>query len=255
MLKIASWNVNSIKIRLDQALTWLMQSDTDVLALQETKTIDEHFPLEQFKNLGFYVAFSGQKAYNGVAIISKYPITEITTDIKGLEDPQRRILAVTICGIRLLNLYVPNGKELGCDKYHYKLNWLQKVKEFIDFELKTYPEFAVVGDFNIAPQDCDVYDPNVWNNRILVSEPERKAFTDLIGLGLYDSIRYHNPGKVIYSWWDYREASFRRNLGLRIDHILLSEKLHLRSLKAHVDVEPRKLERPSDHAPVWVALK
>lgn len=255
MLKIASWNVNSIKIRLEQTLDWLVKSNTDVLALQETKTIDELFPIEQFTNLGFYVAFAGQKSYNGVAIISKAPITEVITDIPSLDDPQRRILAVTIENLRLINLYVPNGREVGCDKYYYKLDWLNKVGDFVSDELKSYKELAVVGDFNIAPEDCDVYDANIWKDRILVSQPERQSFADLMSLGLHDSIRHHNPGQAIYSWWDYRAASFRRNLGLRIDHILLSEALHMRSTGAHVDIEPRKAERPSDHAPVWTTIK
>lgn len=254
MLKIASWNVNSIKVRLEQVLDWLVQSDVDILAIQETKIIDEIFPISEFQSRGLHVKFAGQKTYNGVAIISKYPITDVITDISTLEDPQRRIMGATINGVRILNLYVPNGKEVGCDKYFYKLNWLTKISEFIKDQLSTYTDFVVLGDFNIAPSDHDVYDPVKWQNRILVSDPERQAFNDILTHGLKDSLRILKPEEKVYSWWDYRAHSFRRNLGLRIDHILLSESLAKRLQSAEVDVNPRKSERPSDHAPVSVII-
>lgn len=254
MLKLASWNVNSLKIRLDQVLAWLSSSNASILALQETKLIDENFPVIAFTDLGYHVAFSGQKTYNGVAIISRYPFSDVLTDIPNLEDPQRRILAVTVAGIRLINLYVPNGSEITSTKYQYKLNWLQKVTEFIQQQISIYPKLAVVGDFNIAPEDCDVHDPIAWAGCVLVSSAEREAFTRILQLGLHDSFRNFTQDEKSFSWWDYRAAAFRRNLGLRIDHILLSKSLNHSCLKSVIDKEPRKAERPSDHAPVWVEL-
>ncbi|MDR3443269.1 MAG: exodeoxyribonuclease III [Legionella sp.] len=254
MLKLASWNVNSLKVRLDQVIEWMESSQIDVLALQETKLIDENFPAQAFLEKGFHLVFSGQKTYNGVAVISRYPITDVLTDIPDLDDPQRRILAVTIAGIRLIDLYVPNGADLTSDKYQYKLNWLQKVTAFIQQQMSVYSKVAVVGDFNIAPEDRDVHDPEEWNNCVLVSPAERQAFADLMQLGLYDSFRNFEQEEQVFSWWDYRAAGFRRNRGLRIDHILLSNELNELCRKSAIDKEPRKAERPSDHAPVWVEL-
>jgi len=255
MIKLASWNVNSLKVRIEQVLAWLEASQVDVLALQETKLIDENFPVQAFKDKGYHVVYSGQKTYNGVAIISRAPINDVLTDIPGLEDPQRRILAVTIQGIRIINLYVPNGSEVGSEKYGYKLNWLEKVTEFIKQELSNYPKLAVVGDFNIAPDDRDVHDPKAWEGCVLVSPLERKAFSVLTDLGLHDSFRCVNNEEQAFSWWDYRAAGFRRNRGLRIDLILLSDALSKQCLESRIDIEPRRVERPSDHAPVWVALE
>lgn len=254
MIKLASWNVNSLKVRLDQVLAWLESANVDVLALQETKVIDEQFPVEAFTERGFSVVFSGQKTYNGVAIISRMPLEDAVMDIPQLVDPQRRILAVNVAGIRLINVYVPNGSELGSEKYDYKLMWLNHVTEFIQQQLQCYPKLAVVGDFNIAPADCDVHDPKAWEGQVLVSEPERRAFAGLIALGLNDSFREAMPETQLFSWWDYRAAGFRRNLGLRIDHILLSDALHQECVNVGIDVEPRRAERPSDHAPVWALL-
>lgn len=254
MLKLASWNVNSLKVRLDQVLEWLDSTQVDVLALQETKLTDENFPADAFIQKGYYVVYSGQKTYNGVAVISRYPLTEVLTDIPALDDPQRRILAVTVLGIRLINLYVPNGAELTSDKYLYKLDWLGKVTDFIQEQLRAYPKMAVVGDFNIAPEDRDVHDPLEWEGSNLVSVPERNAFTNLLYLGLHDSFRQFEQEENIYSWWDYRAAGFRRNRGLRIDHVLLSDALKEVCQRSCIDKEPRKAERPSDHAPVWVDL-
>lgn len=254
VLKLASWNVNSLKVRLEQVLQWLQASDVDVLALQETKVIDEQFPQQVFHEKGYHVAFSGQKTYNGVAIISRHPIGGRVTDIPGLDDPQRRILVATVAGIRLVNLYVPNGAAVGTDKYDYKLMWLEKVTTFIKHELSLYPKLVVLGDFNIAPEDRDVYSPEEWKDSVLVSHPERQAFANLIELGLKDSFRHFTEDAGQYSWWDYRAAAFRRNRGLRIDHVLLSDTLNAHCLQSRIDIEPRRSERPSDHAPVWVEL-
>lgn len=254
MLKLASWNVNSLKIRLDQVLSWLESSAIDVLALQETKSPDEQFPLSVFTERGYHVAFSGQKTYNGVAVISRFPINEILVDIPNLMDPQRRILASTIAGIRIINLYVPNGASLTSEKYGYKLNWLKEIHIFLQEQLKLYPKLAVVGDFNIAPEDQDVHDPIEWKDCVLVSPAERLAFQNLINLGLCDSFRLFPQEESSFTWWDYRMAAFRRNRGLRIDHILLSQELKTICQSSSIDKTPRKSERPSDHAPVWVEL-
>ena len=254
VLKLASWNVNSLKVRLEQVLEWLQTFNVDILALQETKLVDESFPLDVFHEKGLHVAFSGQKTYNGVAVVSRYPLSDVITDIPELADPQRRILAVTVAGIRLVNLYVPNGAAVGTDKFDYKLMWLEKVTIFIKQQLSLYPKLAVVGDFNIAPEDRDVHSPEEWNDCVLVSLPERQAFAKLIKLGLKDSFRCFTEDAGQYSWWDYRAAAFRRNRGLRIDHILLSDALNDQCLESRIDIEPRRAERPSDHAPVWVAL-
>lgn len=255
MLKLASWNVNSLKIRLEQVLEWLETSQMDILALQETKLLNENFPATAFTDKGYHIVYSGQKTYNGVAVISRYPITDVIMDIPNLDDPQRRILAVTTAGIRLLNLYVPNGSELISDKYLYKLDWLQKISAFIKQQREIHPKLAVVGDFNIAPEDRDVHDPAEWVGHVLVSPPEREAFAQILELGLYDSFRNFPQEENSFSWWDYRAAAFRRNRGLRIDHVLLSQELNAVCKKSSIDIAPRKAERPSDHAPVWVELE
>lgn len=254
MFKLASWNVNSLKVRLDQVLDWLDTSGVDVLAMQETKLIDENFPASAFIDRGYHVVFAGQKTYNGVAVVSKHELSDVITDIQDLDDPQRRILAVTVAGVRLINLYVPNGAELISDKFQYKLNWLEKVTVFVQQQLALHPKLAVVGDFNIAPEDRDVHDPAEWIGCNLVSPAERQAFMDLLSLGLHDSFRNFEQEENIFSWWDYRAAGFRRNRGLRIDHVLLSNELNQLCLESIIDKEPRKAERPSDHAPVWVNL-
>ena len=254
MLKLASWNVNSLTVRLEQVIAWLQTSNVDILALQETKLVDEKFPVQAFTELGFHVVYSGQKTYNGVAIISRYPIEHVVTDVPELSDPQRRILAVVTAGIRFINLYVPNGAAVATDKYHYKLAWLKQVTDFIKQQLILYPDMAVVGDFNIAPDDRDVHDPAAWEGCILVSKAEREAFFNVLALGMKDSFRNVEQNEQHFSWWDYRAAGFRRNRGMRIDHILLSDALNKRCLESHIDVEPRRSLRPSDHAPVWALL-
>ena len=249
-MKIASWNVNSLKVRLDQVLGWLEQHQPDLLALQETKLVDDQFPVDELKAVGYASAYSGQPTYNGVAILSKAPVEDVVTDIPELDDPQRRIIAGTYEGVRLINLYVVNGKAVGSDKYAYKLDWLEKVRAFVAAELESHPELAVVGDFNITPDDRDVHDPLEWKEKILCSTPEREALGRLIDLGLTDSFRLHHEEGGIFSWWDYRAAAYRRKLGLRIDLILTSDALSERCTASYVDEAPRKLERPSDHAPV-----
>lgn len=254
MLKIASWNVNSLKVRLEQVQTWLQETDTAVIGLQETKLIDEHFPKQCFEDSGYHIAYTGQKTYNGVALISRYPLSDVVMDIPNLDDPARRMIAATVQGLRVINLYVPNGSAVGSDKYAYKLRWLTAVMAFIRAELVRYPELVVMGDFNIAPADLDVHDPQMWEGQILVSEPERAAFQQLLDLGLSDSFRTLHPQEQVYSWWDYRAMAFRRNMGLRIDHILLSTALQMQCQETGIDKTPRRHERPSDHAPVWVSL-
>ena len=249
-MKIATWNVNSLKVRLPHVLDWLAAAEPDVLCLQETKLTDENFPREDIEAAGYNVAFSGQKTYNGVAIISRHAATDIETDVPGLDDPQRRILCVTIDGVRILNLYVVNGQEVGSEKYAHKLFWLEKVTDYMRSQVKQHERFVTVGDYNIAPDDRDVYDPEAWHERILCSTPERNALQAIIGLGLSDVFRQFDQEDESYSWWDYRAAAFRRNRGLRIDLILASRALAENCTACYIDKEPRRLERPSDHTPV-----
>lgn len=254
MTKVATWNVNSIKVRLPHVIEWLQQEQVDILAIQETKSLDENFPLQAFEEIGYQAVFAGQKTYNGVAIVSKQAATEVLTDVPGLDDPQRRILVATIGSLRIVNLYVPNGQSVDSDKYQYKLDWLEKMTSFIREQLKHYPELIVLGDFNIAPEDRDVHDPIAWEGHVLVSEPERAAFQKFLQLGLHDSFRLFEQEEKSYSWWDYRQMAFRRNRGLRIDHVLISDALKNQCQACWVDKTPRKLERPSDHAPVVIEI-
>lgn len=250
MFKIATWNVNSLKVRLPYVLEWLESEQPDVLALQETKTIDENFPLEEIQKAGYFVSYTGQKTYNGVATFSKTPHETIAKSIPGFEDEQRRILAINHSGITVLNLYVPNGSEVDSDKYRYKLNWFAKLHPFITELLSSNDRLIVLGDFNIAPEDCDVHDPQEWQGNVLVSEPERAEFNTMLAHGLVDCFRLFEQEENSFSWWDYRAAAFRRNRGLRIDHILASKTLSESCKKCYIDKRPRKLERPSDHTPV-----
>jgi exodeoxyribonuclease-3 len=249
-MKIASWNVNSLRVRLPQVLEWLDDNEVDVLALQETKMVDEEFPEEAILQAGYKVQFSGQKTYNGVAVLSKTGADDVVKDINGLDDPQRRILAVTVDDVRILNLYVVNGKEVGSDKFEYKLDWLQKVTAFIENDLKKYPNYIVLGDFNIAPEDIDVHDPVAWKDKILCSKQERAALKGITDLGFVDTFRLFDQEDNSFSWWDYRAGGFPRNLGLRIDLILASSSLEAGCTFSAVDKAPRSHERPSDHAPV-----
>ncbi len=249
-MKIASWNVNSLRVRLPQVLDWLKDNPVDVLALQETKLVDEDFPVTEINQAGYQVKYSGQKTYNGVAVLSKQASTNAIKDIKGLDDPQRRILAVTVDDVRVLNLYVVNGLEVGSEKYAYKLDWLKKVTAYIKKDLTKYPNYVVLGDFNIAPEDRDVHDPVSWREKILCSTKERKALQGILDLGLVDTFRLFEQEENSFSWWDYRAAAFRRNLGLRIDLILASRPMEAICRYSTIDKEPRRNERPSDHAPV-----
>jgi len=249
-MKIASWNVNSLRVRLDHVLKWLAAEQPDVLVLQEIKMIDEQFPVEDFKAAGYHAICSGQKTYNGVAIISKFPIDDVVKDIPTLDDPQRRILAATINGVRILNLYVVNGSEVGSEKFAYKLDWLEKVTDWVENELTDHAKFVILGDFNIAPTDRDVHNPKSWHERILCSTPERNALQKILDLGFVDSFRLFEQEDEIWSWWDYRSGGFQNNKGLRIDLILSSCLLAERCTSCFVDSEPRGWDRPSDHAPV-----
>ena len=253
-MKIASWNVNSLRVRLPQVLEWLNDNEVDVLALQETKMVDEEFPEQEILQAGYQVQFSGQKTYNGVAVLSKIEACDVVKDIKGLDDPQRRILAVTVDDVRILNLYVVNGKEVGSDKFDYKLDWLQKVTAFIENDLKKYPKYVVLGDFNIAPEDVDVHDPVAWKDKILCSHQERAALKAITDLGFVDTFRLFDQEDNSFSWWDYRAGGFPRNLGLRIDLILASTPMEAGCTFSAVDKAPRSNERPSDHAPVIAEL-
>lgn len=249
-MKIATWNVNSLRVRLPHVLDWIQAQQPDILALQETKLSDPDFPLAEFTALGYQAIYSGQKTYNGVALVTRLPCTDIVTDIPGLEDPQRRVLGATIGEIRVLNLYVPNGSEVGSDKYVYKLDWLAKLAAYIQIQLSEHARFVALGDFNIAPEDRDVHDPDLWRDKILCSVPEREALRGLLDLGLNDTFRLFEQEASIFSWWDYRAAAFRRNRGLRIDLILAAAAMSENCSFCQVDKVPRKLERPSDHAPV-----
>jgi len=250
MAKIATWNVNSLKVRLGHVLDWLAAEKPDLLALQETQTVDENFPAEQIEAAGYRAVFAGQKTYNGVATLSLAPGEEVATDLPGLDDPQRRLLASTIDGVRVLNVYVPNGKEVGSDKYAYKLDWLEKLRGYVASELSRHPRLVVLGDFNIVPEDRDVHDPEAWRGKILCSDPERAALGALLDLGLRDLFRLFDQEERLFSWWDYRMLGFRRNHGLRIDLILGSKSLAEACTSCHIDKEPRRRERPSDHTPV-----
>jgi exodeoxyribonuclease-3 len=254
-MKIASWNVNSLNVRLPHLQEWLKLRQPDVVALQETKLEDAKFPDAALAELGYRSVFAGQKTYNGVAILSRQPATEVQVGIPGFEDEQKRVIAATVDGVRIVDLYVVNGQDVGTDKYAYKLRWLQACRDWLQAERERHPNLVVLGDFNIAPEDRDVHDPAVWNDgTILTSRDERAALRAMLDLGFADSYRLHREDAGQFSWWDYRAAAFRRNLGLRIDLVLVAHGLRERSRAAVIDREPRTWERPSDHAPVWVEL-
>jgi exodeoxyribonuclease-3 len=249
-VKIATWNVNSMKVRLPHVLEWLSASDPDVLVLQEIKQLTEMFPQEALAAKGYRSIANGQKTYNGVAIISKEEPQDPDLELPGLGDPQRRLLATTVGGVRVINLYVPNGSEVGSDKYAYKLGWLRTLRDYLSAQLEEHENLVVLGDFNIAPADEDVYDPEKWGDAILCSPAEREALTELLDLGLTDVFRKFDQPEKSFSWWDYRAAMFRRNAGLRIDLILTSAAMTSRCTASYIDREPRTWERPSDHTPV-----
>jgi len=249
-MRIASWNVNSLKVRLPQVLDWLAKHQPDALCLQELKLEDPSFPRAELEAAGYTAAVSGQKTYNGVAILSREPAANIVYGIPGLDDPQRRVISADLGGVRLVCAYVPNGQSLDSDKYQYKRNWLAAFAAWLEGELAAHPRLAVLGDYNIAPEDRDVHDPKAWEGHVLVSAPERDAFRRLIALGFTDSFRLFEQPEKSFTWWDYRMNGFKRNLGLRIDHILLGPGLAANCSACSIDLEPRRHERPSDHAPI-----
>jgi exodeoxyribonuclease-3 len=249
-VKIATWNVNSLRVRLPQLKQWLETNPVDVIGLQELKQTDEDFPAAEVEALGLHAAWYGQKTYNGVAILARQPLADVEYGIPGFDDPQRRVIAATVAGLRLMNVYVPNGQSVGSDKYAYKLDWLRHVTRHVGGTLSRHPRLAVMGDYNIAPEDRDVHDPAIWEGSVHVSPAEREALGALLAQGLEDTFRLFEQPPGSYSWWDYRMGAFRRNHGLRIDLILASNELARRCIGCHVDRAPRAWERPSDHAPV-----
>ena len=250
MLKIATWNVNSLRVRLPQLLDWLNRTTPDIVALQETKITDEQFPWETIQAAGYHAIFSGQKSYNGVALLSRIVGQEIVTDFPRWVDSPRRLLGATYQKLRVLNLYIPNGAMVYSDKYQYKLNWLQHLQYYVEESLKQYTYLIVLGDFNIAPEDSDLHDPETWQGGIMVSKPEREALQKLFALGLYDTFRLFEQPPQTFSWWDYRTRAFQRNHGVRIDLILASQALANACTTCLIDINLRRLPRPSDHAPV-----
>ncbi|MCI0517993.1 MAG: exodeoxyribonuclease III [Woeseiaceae bacterium] len=249
-MKLATWNVNSLGVRLPHVIEWLGNESPDVLVMQEIKQLTEAFPAAAFSELGYHTVANGQKTYNGVAIASRKPSSDHVVEIPDFGDPQRRVLAASIDGVRIVNLYVPNGSSVGSEKYEYKLKWLAALRDYLAAELKQYDKLVVLGDFNIAPEDRDVYDPVKWGDDILCSPDERKALRKLLELGLSDVYRQFEQPAASFSWWDYRAAGFRRNAGLRIDLILASAAMARTCSGSRIDREPRTWERPSDHAPV-----
>ena len=257
-MKIATWNVNSLKVRLPHVLDWLVLQQPDALCLQETKTEDKGFPFDELAAAGYRAVHNGQKTYNGVAILTRVDPLDVLRDIPAFDDEQKRVIAVTLgegdAATRIVCGYMPNGQAVGSDKYAYKLRWFAALYDWLRDELQRYPRLALLGDFNIAPDDRDVHDPVAWKDQILCSDAERAAYQGLLGLGLSDAFRQFEQADKSYSWWDYRDLGFRRNKGLRIDHILLSVPLAARCQRCSIDKAPRKLERPSDHAPVFAEL-
>jgi exodeoxyribonuclease III len=249
-LRLATWNVNSLRVRLPHLGEWLAANPVEVLALQETKIPDEDFPREAIEQLGYRVAWYGQRTYNGVALLARAPLEDVASGIPGFPDEQRRVIAATVDGVRIVNVYVPNGQSVGSDKYEYKLRWLAALRDYVADALTRHPRLALLGDFNIAPEDRDVHDPVAWEGSVHVSAPERAALGALLATGLEDVFRRFEQPEKSYSWWDYRMMAFRRNAGLRIDLILASAELARNCGACHIDKAPRRLERPSDHAPV-----
>lgn len=253
-MKLATWNVNSIRARLPHVVDWLNAHSPDVLALQEIKIETDKFPLAEIEATGYRCIVEGQKTYNGVALLSREEGTDVQRGIPDFADEQRRVLAATYGDVRVVDVYVPNGQAVGTDKYRYKLDWLDALTGYLAGELKRHEKLAVVGDFNVAPEDRDVHDPELWREQVLCSTAERDKLKALLGLGLKDAFRLFDQPEKTYSWWDYRELGFRRNRGLRIDLILVTEALAGQCSAVAIDKAPRKLERPSDHAPVVALL-
>ena len=258
-MKIATWNVNSLNVRLSHVIDWITEHKPDILCLQETKQVNDKFEHDAFSNIGYHSYHNGQKTYNGVAIVSKKELTNINFNLPNFEDPQKRIISGIFTSnsnekIYIVSAYIPNGQSVGSDKFNYKINWLNKFSKWVEELTKKYDGIILAGDFNIAPEDKDCHDPNAWAGQILVSTEERKLFNNILNIGFHDSYREINPDKQEYSWWDYRMAGFRRNLGMRIDHILVSKKIIPNVKKSYIDKKPRTLDRPSDHTPVVTEL-
>lgn len=253
-MQLATWNVNSLTVRLPQVLDWLQANPVDVLVLQETKTIDEKFPREAIEAAGYHVSFFGQKTYNGVALLSRSPAAGVVKNIPGFEDPMARVITGTVNDVRVIGAYFPNGEAPGSEKFAYKMRWLQALCDWLRHELTQHPKLVLMGDFNITVDDRDVWDPVALKDTIHCTQEERAHFQALIDLGTHDAFRLLEQADKLYSWWDYREMAFRRNRGLRIDHILVSDALKASVQACVIDKAPRKNERPSDHAPVVVTL-
>ena len=249
-MRIATWNVNSLRVRMPHLKDWLAANPMEVVALQETKLADPDFPRAELEALGLHVAFNGQRTYNGVALLARSELGDVVAGIPGFEDEQKRVLAATIGGVRVIDVYVPNGQAVGSDKYEYKLRWLAALRDYVAAELARHPRLVVLGDYNVAPEDRDVHDPKAWEGQVLASEPERAALRALLATGLEDCFRRFEQPDKSFSWWDYRMMAFRRNAGLRIDLILASAALAQACAECRIDKAPRRLERPSDHAPV-----
>ncbi len=253
-MKIATWNVNSLRVRLPHLLDWLAAQAPDAVCLQETKCEDASFPAAELAAAGYCSVHHGQRAYNGVAILSRSEGGGVCRGIPAFSDEQSRVIAADIDGVRLVSVYVPNGQSVGSDKYAYKLRWFEALAAWLAGELAAHPRLAVLGDFNVAPEDRDVHDPLAWEGHVHVSEPERSALRRVVEVGFADAFRLFEQPEKSFSWWDYRMGAFRRNMGLRIDHVLLSPQLARACKACAIDVAPRKLERPSDHAPVICEL-
>jgi exodeoxyribonuclease-3 len=249
-MRIATWNINSLKVRLPHVLDWLATAEVDVLGLQELKLTEDKYPFAELKELGYESVVNGQKTYNGVALLSRLPMQEVKLDMPDYQDEQKRVIAATVNGVRVVCAYFPNGQSLESDKYRYKLDWLDAMNGYMAGELTRHEKLVLVGDYNIAPEDIDVKNPAEWVGQVLVSEPERAAFKALQAKGFSDCFRRFPQPEKMFSWWDYRMMAFRRNNGLRIDHILASPKLAEACTACVIDKEPRKKEQPSDHAPV-----
>ncbi len=254
-MKLATWNVNSLNVRLGHVIEWLKANPVDALCLQELKLEDAKFPTAAFDEIGYNAVFNGQKTYNGVAILSKARPEDVVKDMADFADEQKRVIAATIDGVRVVCAYVVNGQSLDSEKYQYKMQWLTGLRSYMQRTIAEYGDVALLGDYNIAPEDRDVHDPKAWEGQVLVSPPEREHFRALIELGLVDSFRLFDQPEKSFTWWDYRMNGFKRNLGLRIDHILVTKNLAERVTSSMIDVEPRKLERPSDHTPVVTSIR
>ena len=255
-MKLVTWNVNSLNVRLPRLIDWLRANAPDVVCLQETKLEDAKFPVEALRQAGYASAFAGQKTYNGVAILTRegLAVADVAPGIDGFDDAQKRVIAATVEGIRVVCVYVPNGQAVGSDKYAYKLDWCRAAAAHLRDALSRHPQLAMAGDFNVAPDDRDVHDPALWEGQVLCSEPERAAFRDFLAAGLSDSFRLFDQPPKVFSWWDYRQLAFPKNRGLRIDHVLLSEALAARCTSSRIDRDARKGEKPSDHAPAIVEI-